>query len=56
MINNADGSNIINEIIKNNTESKWLKLCEKALPEWSVGEIVAAIEILCGGDVEEIEQ
>ena len=56
MINNADGSNIIADIIKNKPESKWLDLCEKALPDWSVGEILSTIEILCGGDVYEVEE
>lgn len=56
MINNADGSNIIADIIKNNPESKWLKLCEKALPDWSIDEVLATIEILCGGDVYEVEE
>ena len=56
MINNADGGNIIADIIKNNPESKWLELCEKALPELSVGEIISIIEIECGGDVLEDNQ
>jgi len=56
MINDADGSNIIADIIKNNPESKWLELCEKALPEWSVGAILSTIEIVCGGDVLEESQ
>lgn len=56
MINDADGSNIITDIIKNNPESKWLELCEKALPEWSTGAILSTIEIACGGDVLEDSQ
>ncbi len=54
MINNADGGNIIADIIKNNPESKWMEFCEKALPDWSTGEIISTIEILCGGDVMEM--
>ena len=56
MINNADGGNIIADIIKNNPESDWIEMCEKALPEWSVGEIISIIEIECGGDVYEVEE
>ncbi len=56
MINDADGSNIIADIIKNNSESKWLELCKKSLPDWSIGAIVSSIEIGCGGDVYEVEE
>ena len=53
MINDAEGSNIIADIIKNNPESDWIEMCEKALPDWSIGAILSTIEIECGGDVEE---
>ena len=56
MINDAEGSNIIADIIKNNPESDWIEMCEKALPDWSIGAILSTIEIECGGDVYEVEE
>ena len=46
---------IIN-IIKSYPENEWLKQCRAKLPEADDDEILSTIEILCGGDIEELTE
>jgi hypothetical protein len=44
----------IEEIINRYPEGEWLARCREAMPDADDGPIMAAIEILCGGDVWEV--
>lgn len=52
MIDNMDS--IIDDIIQQYPEDEWLARCREALPGIDDGEILSAIEIFCGGDVEAV--
>jgi hypothetical protein len=50
----ADYVTIIEDILEKYPEDQWLKKCKKALPDTDEGIILAAIEILCGGDLKDL--
>lgn len=45
---------IIYDIMQQHPENEWLARCREALPGIDDGEILSAIEIFSGGDVEAI--
>jgi hypothetical protein len=45
---------VIFEIMQQCPEVEWLERCREALPECTDGEIMSAIEIFSGGDIEAI--
>jgi len=45
---------IISDIMQQYPENEWLERCREALPGVDDGEILSAIEIFSGGDVEAI--
>jgi hypothetical protein len=45
---------VIYEIMQQYPENEWLERCREALPGIDDGEILSAIEIFSGGDVEAI--
>jgi hypothetical protein len=52
MIEKMDG--IIYDIMQQYPEDEWLDRCREALPGIDDGEILSAIEIFSGGDVEAV--
>lgn len=45
---------IIEDILEKYPEDQWLKKCNEALPDTDNDIIMAAIEILCGGDLKDV--
>ncbi|MEI8209693.1 MAG: hypothetical protein WCG16_10845 [Methylococcales bacterium] len=56
MTDQQDQDSIIQDIIKSYPENEWLKQCRSKLPEADDDEILSTIEILCGGDIEELTE
>jgi HD superfamily phosphohydrolase YqeK len=46
---------VIHDIMQQYPEQEWLDRCRKALPELSDGDILNAIEIFSGGDVDQVD-
>lgn len=51
---NDDTYSIIEKIINTYSEDEWEDQCKAQLPDADWGDVVATIEIICGGDLQEI--
>lgn len=46
---------VISQIIRQYPEDEWIERCRAALPDHDLGDILSAIEIVSGGDIDQVD-